>query len=442
MGEFDVAVIGGGIAGFSASVHAAELGAKVCLIEKSKIGGTSSKRFYPLRIGVGYSREERSRFFEDINGNIETIMNEWLQTIAEKKIALKIGNGVLINNTEVLVQSVDGEEVVKAGKIIVATGSAPVSISSMPFDGENIFSQDDVFALREIPENILIVGGDRVGCEIATLFSRWGCKVIVCDERPHVLADQDTGIIALLEEEMKKQKIKLVLNRKPVSMYKDGDQIDITLDGEIKFSTNKIVLAGMRKANTAALGVAKLGLRVGDRGEILVNENMETSATGVYAVGSVTGGNPDPLISEEGGRIAVKNALGKPRPLNPDHIPVIIYTDPEVASVGVSAQNAHYKGYRAVEGVYDYNKLNRPSLRGETAVGRVKVAADKTTKKVIGVHIIGRNASEVISLAALAVKKGLMVSDLATLSCGWPTRYEGLKRAARACLNALSAKQR
>lgn len=435
---YDIAVLGGGIAGLSAAIHASELGGKVCLIEKEHIGGACFRSYYPLRMAMTSAVTGRG-MLENTKGLASAISSRWLETIKSKRVVYKNGNGVLINNTEIMIGSEGREEVIKAGKIIIATGSVPIPSPSMPFDGETVLSPDDVISMREIPENILIVGGDRVGCELATLFNRWGSKVFLCDPRSHVIGEQDPDIITALEEELKKQKIKLLLNRKPVSMFKEGGKVDITLDGEIKLSTDKIILSGARKSNTGNLDAARLGLRLGERNEVLVNEKMESSVPGIYAVGSVTGSCPDPVLSEEGGRVAAKNAMGKDRTLNLDHVPVITHTDPEIVSVGCSVKNAQYKGFRAVEGRCDYNALDHSLVSGET-VGLFKVVADKTTKKVIGVHIFGRGASEMITLAALAIKKGLAVSDLAALSCGWPTRFQGFKRAARMCLDNLSSR--
>lgn len=425
MESYDIAVLGAGVAGISAALHASELGARVCLIEKGQVGGNCFN-FYKTADAKGVLDEAKVR----------AISTRWLETIG-KKAVFKSGNGCLINNTEIMVQSSAGEEVVKAGKIIVTAGSVPIPSPLMPFDGETILSPDDVISMREIPENILIVGGNRIGCELATLFNRRGSKVFLCDPRPHVIEGYDPDVVAAVEDEMKKQKIKLLLGRKPVSMYKEGGKVDVTLDGEIKFSTDKIVLVGLRRANTWALDATRL--RLGERGEILVNEKMESSVAGIYAAGSVTGNSPNPELAEEGGRVAAKNALGKTRVLNLEHVPMIIGADPEIASVGCSVSNAQYKGFRAVEGRFDYNALDHSIISGETA-GLFKVVADKTTKKVIGAHIHGRGASEMISLAVLAVKKGLSVSDLAALPCGWPTRFQGLKWAARMCLDKLSSR--
>ena len=200
-----------------------------------------------------------------------------------------------------------------------------------------------------------------------------------------------------------------------------------------------MISEGVKSANREALEAVRPGLLLGERKEVLVNDRMESSVPGIYAVGSVTGCSPDPLLSEEGGRIAAKNALGKGRTLNMDHVPTIVYTDPEIASVGCTATNGHYKGFRTVEGCFNSNALDHSIITGEI-VGLFKIVADKTTKKVIGMHILGSGASEMISLAALTIKKGLAVSDLAALPCGWPSRFQGVKKAARMCLDRLSGK--
>jgi pyruvate/2-oxoglutarate dehydrogenase complex dihydrolipoamide dehydrogenase (E3) component len=186
------------------------------------------------------------------------------------------------------------------------------------------------------------------------------------------------------------------------------------------------------------MNAEEFGIRMGELQQILVNEKMETTAKGVYAIGSVTGRKSFDGLSEEEGRVAVENALGKDKSLNTDWIPKVIYTDPEIATVGCFAQEAHHKGFRGVEGRCDIESLDYSILEGEGR-GFFKIVADKSSKKIIGGQIVCTRASEFIPLILLAIKKGLTVNSLARLSCGVSTQFQGIQQAAKACLRAMSA---
>lgn len=456
--KYDIAVLGGGAAGFAAALRASELGARVCLIEKDRPGGSCFRGgLYPLRsalvalesrraAGAPTERDalagdkpDAARLFEDANDIAEAVSRNRRETLGRKGIAFKNGNGLLVSKSEILVRFQDREELVRAGKIVLATGSAADPMPSMPFDKQAILPGDGFFALRETPESVLIVGGGKAGCEMAVLLKRLGSKVFLCDENPRLAQGLDADIVSAVEAEMKRQKIKLLLGKKLVSIFKDGSKINVSLESGIKFSVDTIVVTNRRKANTDGMEASPLGLRLGESREVLVDEKMESSVPGVYAAGSVARCGVNVNLSEEEGKVAAENALGKEKKLNPDYAPLIIYTDPEAASVGCSVKDAHYRGFRAVEGRCDYNMLDRSFIDRGAGAGLFKVVADKPTKKVIGVHLFGAGAAEAIPWVALAIKRGLTATDLATLSCGWPTQLQGIKIAARSCLETLAA---
>jgi len=292
--------------------------------------------------------------------------------------------------------------------------------------------------MRQIPESVLILGGGRVGCEWATLFNSLGSKTFLCDDHPRLLREQDPNVTETVENELKRQKVKILLNKRIISIFKDGNKIDIALDGGVKFSVNVIVVTTPRRAGTRDLHAGPLGIRLGEHNQVLVDETTETTAKGVFAVGSVTGRQSYDCFSEEEGRVAAENALGKKARLNADWVPQIIYTRPEIATVGCFARDAHHQGFRAVEGKVDISEIDH-SLIHEEARGFFKVVADKTTKKVIGGQIVAEGASEAIALILLAIKKGLPINSLARLSCGGSTRFQGIREAAKACVKAINS---
>jgi len=457
MVEFDIAIIGAGISGISAAKRAAELNAKVCLIENHTIGGRCfHKGLYPYRHMMsqlernGFNRrlqslegketenktDDFSELFEETRKFAQSVTEKWESTLKAKGVHIEIGEGLLVGANEIRVQGADEEKIIKAQNIILATGSSIEAPATIPFDEERIISADEVFAIGKVPRSVLVLGGDGGGCELAALYNKLGSKTFLCDEAPRLLPEQDPDVIEAIEGEMKRQKIKLLLNKKVISIFKDTDAIDISLDGGVKFSVQTIILNTGRKPRVEGLDIETLGLRLGEKGQVLVNEKQETTLSGVYAVGSATGRRGFHGLSEEEGKVAAENALGKKAHLNKDWIPRIVYTSLEIATVGCYAGTAHHKGFRAVEGRCNDDQLDYSLIRAD-ASGFIKIVADKSSKSVIGGQVVSRHASEIIPLILLAIKKGLPVNSLASLSCGVSTQLSGVREAARACVEAL-----
>lgn len=452
MDEFDVAILGAGVSGISAAMRASELGAKVCLIEKDQFGGRCiNKGLYPIRRMMAQTNngiteqdgavdrlDEIARLFEDAVQFSKSIAQKWESTLKDSGVQIEFGEAVASGPNEITIMKPDEEKLIRAKNIIFAIGSSIKPPPTIPFDGERIISRDDIFKIGKVPASVLILGGGGSGCELASLYNRLGAKTFLCEEGPRLLEDQDPDITDAMEREMKSLKVKVLLNKKVISIFKDTESIDITLEGGVKFSVQTIVLIPGRMAQTEGLNAEQFGIRMGERQQILVDEKMATTSKGIYAVGSVTGRKSFDGLSEEEGRVAAENAMGKDKSLNIDWIPQVIYTDPEVATVGCFARDAHHKGFRGVEGKCDLELLDH-SLLGDEGPGFFKIVADKSSKKVIGGQIVCRQASEFIPLILLAVKKGLTVNSLARLSSGISTQFQGIQQAAKACLRSMSA---
>ena len=429
--EYDIAILGGGLAGISAARVAVEGGARVCLIEKTPLEGACyAEAFLPPWNTLPILNPDEPLSLASLRRYAKDAAENAMASLAEAGVIIETGKGSLINATQVRVEDESGDRFISAGKIIIAVGSRGKSLANFPFDGKNIISSDEIYRLDEIPDSVLVVSGEKTGVETASLLKRFGGKVLICHEQPRLLPEEDPELSIALEEGMKQEKIKLLLGRKVQSILKEPDKINITLDGNVKFSAQMIVFAGQRQGNSAGPGMDAMGIRLGDNEEIWVNEKMETTLDGVYAVGSVTGRSRSYLLSEEEGRVAALCAMGKAASINPRHVPLIIHARPEVASVGCHAASAHEFGFRGIEGRLDlspvYSSVN----------GFIKVTADKRTGKVIGSQIVGCSASESIAFAALAVKKGFSVKTLAQMSCGWSSPGRWIQEAARSCLMA------
>ena len=309
--------------------------------------------------------EEISRLFEDAQQFSQSIGKKWDLALKERGVRIEFGEAVASGPNEVRISGAGEEKFIRAKKIIFALGSRIIPPPTIPFDGERIISRDDIFKIAKVPASVLILGGGGAGCELALLYNRLGSKTFLCEESTRLLEGHDPDVMDALESEMKSHKVKVLLNKKVVSIFKDASAIDISLDGGVKFSVQTIVLTSGRMAETEGMNAEEFGIRMGERQQILVNEKMETTAKGVYAIGSVTGRKSFDGLSEEEGRVAVENALGKDKSLNTDWIPKVIYTDPEIATVGCFAQEAHHKGFRGVEGRCDIESLDYSMLGGE-----------------------------------------------------------------------------
>jgi len=445
---FDVIVLGAGSAGVSAALRASDQGAQVCIIEQEKIGGSCiHKGLYPLKFGLGLLRNNESNFnvnglidseklFHKITDSMQLISELWEQRLTEAGVTIKIGSGLPLSSDLVQVRSNDKTFDIATKKIIIATGSSPVPLPTLPFEGDIIVPTDDIFKNHSIPDRVFIMGAGGYGCELSSFYQMLGSKVFLSSDHSRLFPDQDPEIINNLERSLKSLKVKLLLGKKISSYFKNNELLDITLAEGIKFQTEKIILNLDRQGNSENLECDTLGVRVGDNKEILVNDKLETSVPDIFAVGSITGRRSRSGISEEEGKIAADNAMGKNKSINYDWIPFIFFTKPEIASVGCFAEQAHYKGFRGVEGCTKSENLDF-SFLGEVKEGFFKIVADARSGVVIGGQFVSPNASQLISLIVLAIKKGMKVGALLSLANGKSEEIEGIREAARLCSKAI-----
>ena len=443
MESFDVVVIGGGTAGIAAAQSAVEQGARVCLVESNRLGGHSLfKGQLPLQImrdhmgksGVNISFEG---LVQEVDKQAGKISKEIEGHLKNSGVECMEGEGALTENRQVTVRQGNNTSLLKAGKIIIATGSLPKPISKIPFDNQSIFHIDKLLDWKEAPTSLLVVGGDKSGLEAAYLFSLLGTKIFLVEENHRLIHDRDPDLIAALEAGFKQRKIKTLLGKKIISIFKDDEKIDVTLDGGVKFSTEKILVSGERSGNTAQLGLDSLDIEQGVSQEIWVNEKMETSLKSVFAVGSVTGRPRSLQISKEEGRVAGINAAGGSETVDQDQIPFCLRTQLEIASIGCLSGDAHYKGYRAVQGRHDFPEDEDSNSQ---VSGFCKIIADRESKKFIGAQMLGAQASVAIVELQSKIKEGVSVKELTEISEIIPL-FRPIISAAKKCVRALSAQR-
>jgi dihydrolipoamide dehydrogenase len=444
-------IIGAGPAGYVAAIRAAQAGLHVTVIEAGEVGGAClNSGCIPTKSMIASAEMlARCRHLDAFGLENAAEIKPNLAKIIERKnrivsaqikgirnlfkswgIVLKEGHGTLASPREITVTSSEGhQEKLEADKIIIATGSRPYQVPLFPFDGKSIISSDDALRLTDIPKSLLIIGAGVIGCEFACIFRELGSEVTILEMLPRAVSTEDTEISQLLERELKKKKIRLFTNVKT-------DRVEILHDGVRAFLSDgkeliaeKVLVSVGRALNSNGIGVGDIGVMTGDHGKIIVNDKLETTVPGVYAVGDVIGGLLLAHVASREGVTAVTNILGGNERIDYTSVPSAIFTSPEIASVGLREHQAAEAGIHVRTGHFQFRALGKAHTIGEIE-GFVKVIADAETDRVLGVHIIGPHASDLIHEAALAVRMKLKTKDIADTIHAHPTLSEVLMEAA------------
>ena len=284
-----------------------------------------------------------------------------------------------------------------------------------------------------MPEKVLIVGSGKWGSEAAIGYQALGCKVFMCTDSAEIFPEMDSEFNSKIETQLKSRKIKYLGNKKIISFFKNGKDLEITLETGIKFTTNLIVMVDQRKGIEQNKIAESLGARLGSKGEILVDDLMMSSIPGVYGVGSIAGKWVADSVSQEQGKVAAENSMGKKRKFNPEWVPMLSNLVQNVGYVGCSMKSALGQGFHPIEGIND--DVSFVDLESET----FKIVADKRSKLVVGAQIISKEAGELIPMILLMIKKGITVANFANSSSIQGTRFQALCEAARTCLKAIKS---
>ncbi|MFA5112928.1 MAG: dihydrolipoyl dehydrogenase [Candidatus Margulisiibacteriota bacterium] len=428
--KFDVIVLGGGPGGYVAALRAAQLGAKVALIEKDQVGGTCLNRgCIPTKaliactnlyekikkadsygITVGSPAIDPAKIVERKNLLVGKIVKNLQKLIEQNGIEVIQGEGKVKDPGLVRV----GNRDVQSRALILATGSSPASLPGIKFDGDRYLCSDDALELKSVPDKINLVGGGVIGIHFALIYSALGAAVTIYEALPEILAGIDEEVVAT---------VKRLLNRRKINVL-TGTRFD-----PAKAEGKTLICVG-RTPNVK--GTEGLGTRMEGK-SIWVNEKMETSVPGVYAVGDLVSKKMLAHVAYEQGAIAAENALGGNKIFNYDCVPIGIYTNPEIASVGLTEKEAREKGLTVRIGKFPMAALGIAQAMGEIE-GFVKVVADDQGK-LLGVHILGAEATSIIGAATLALKQGLKIEQLAATFQAHPSYPEALHEASLAVLS-------
>jgi dihydrolipoamide dehydrogenase len=446
-----LAVLGAGPGGYVAAIRAAQLGAAVTVIEEREVGGACLHRgCIPTKALVASSRmlakarrleeygieivgeviPDAAKIFERKDTIVHTLVKGIRNLFNGRGITLREGHGRFISSRQILYTDRDNaRETIEFDCAIIATGSRPLQIASFPFDGKRIISSDDAVNLNTIPKSLIIIGAGYIGCEYASIFKDLGSEVTILEKLPRALAMEDIEISGLLEREFRKKKISLRTGITVEKVESTENSVRIMLQTGEELSAEIVLIAVGREFNSNGIGLEEIGLTKGACGEIIVNEKMETSLPGIYAVGDITGVMMLAHVASKQGLIAAKNATGGNERMDYRVIPSAIFTSPEIASVGLKEHQADEKGIKIKKGRLQFRTLGKAHAIGEIE-GFIKILSDSDSDKVLGVHIIGPHASDLIHEAALAMRSSLSAKDVADMIHAHPTLSEVLMEAA------------
>ena len=434
-------VLGGGLSGVSAALRAAQLGGSVCLIERGCLGKAGFQRrnglFMENNITPLMSWEEYGKVLSSETEIYSQALREKLNVAGVSVIE---GEGRLASSTEISVQKNEGEHLLLKGKsVILAYGSEARFSATLPREEGVVISIDEVSQLPVLPEKVLVVGGGFFASEAALGLHNRGCKVFLCHEEKELFPQMDEDFNVAVESQFKEKKIKILPGKKIISIYKNGDELEITLETGIKFSVHQIIIANDRLGSDMNNVAEELGVRLGDHKKIFVDDSMLTSLPGVYAVGSIAGELTSNTFSQEGGKIAAENAMGKKRQLNREWVPQIARLIPDVAYVGCSMKTAPQQGFHPIEGVFDENLNSLKNVSSSKSRGKYKIVADKRSRLIVGVQIISYQAADWIPILLLLIKKGVTVGNLANCTRSEGAEINALCVAAWNCSQALKS---
>jgi dihydrolipoamide dehydrogenase len=437
---FDAVILGAGPGGYVAAIRLAQLGKKVCVVEKDQVGGVC--------LNVGCIPTKALLEVTSIIEKVETFkgkgiwvdgfrfepkrMREWKKSVVtrlvkgveylfkQNGVELLRGYGELLNERQVKVNG----EVIEADSIILATGSSPKTIPGFDFDGVKVLDSTSALEVSEIPKHLLIVGAGVIGVEMATIFRRLGSEVTVVEILPQILTGFDTETVSVLKRNLERKGIKFHLNSKLIK--EDGKLFVIKGEGKISIEPDKILIAAGRKPNTEAF--VNAGVELDERGFVKVDEDFSTNLKSVYAIGDII---PGPQLahkaSREGIMVAEIITSGKPSH-RAKFIPSVVYGDPEIVKVGYTEEELKEKGINYKVGKFPF-QANGRALTQENVQGFVKILGDERDN-VLGFHIVGPHASEFAGIGALVLENGLKVEDIAKVIFPHPTLSEAIMECA------------
>ncbi|MBU0478090.1 dihydrolipoyl dehydrogenase [bacterium] len=448
MAKYDIGIIGGGPGGYVAAIRAAQLGARVCVVEKDGVlGGTClnrgciptkailhSAKMYRNLISAGkfgintsgisldYGKviNRKNQIVNRLTKGIEFLFkSNGIETVKGKAEIMSPGVIRITNNSQ--------QSEVDASNVIIATGSEPMKLANIPTDGEIIQTSREVLSCDNLPGSILIIGAGAIGCEFADIFNSFGVKVRLVEMMDHILPEEDNEIASQLENIFKKRGIEIFTQAKVARVEKRNSSANVYLSEDKTFEVDRVLVAVGRNSNISGIGLEENQIKL-YKNRILVNEYMQTNIPHIYAVGDITLGPMLAHVASKEGIVAVEHIMGMDSKMDYKAIPSCVYTDPEVAGVGLTEQKAK-ETHEIKIGRFPLMASGKAMCIGETE-GLVKIIADKDTDEILGVRMIAPHATELIAECVLAIKAECTYKELAETIHAHPTISEAIMEAA------------
>ena len=456
--NFDLLVVGGGPGGYVCAIRAAQLGLKTgCIETRGTLGGTclnvgcipsksllnSSEMFFKaknnfgnLGIETGQIKLNLKKMMMNKSKSVQVLTKGVEFLFKKNKVSYIKGKGVLFSKNDVVVYQDNNKKSYKAKNIVIATGSASVPIKGINIDEKNIVSSTGALSLEKVPNNLVIIGGGYIGLEMGSVWARLGSKVTVIEYLDHITPGMDKEISKEFEKILTKQGINFKLNCKVKDVKNSNNKLIVEYTNnktntQENLECDKVLVSVGRKPYTEGLNLTKVGIRKDSKGRIEVNKKFQTSVPNIFAIGDVIKGPMLAHKAEEEGIAVAEILAGQSGHVNYDVIPGVIYTSPEVATVGKTEEQLKEEKISYKVGKFPFLANSRAKVNNE-AEGFVKILADKKTDKVLGVHIIGPHCGDMIAEMGLAMEFGASSEDIARTCHAHPTHTEAIKEAALA----------
>ena len=457
MESFDVVIIGSGPGGYVAAIRAAQLGLRTAIVEKDQeLGGTClnigcipSKALLSSSDHFAFAKKEAAQHgirIENVGLDLPVMLQRKDKVVKQltggvrglmklNKVSTFHGLGIIMAPGKVSVQGTEGAaQEIEAKHIIIATGSVPVELPSMKFDGKVIVSSTEALSFSEVPKKLLVIGGGAIGLEMGSVWSRLGSEVTVLEFLPRIALGFDLELATALQKVLTAQGMKFHLGTKVGDVKVANGHATATAtkgDEELTFEADRVLVSVGRRAFAEGVGADKLGVQLDDRKRIKVDAHFRTNVEGIYAIGDVIAGPMLAHKAEEEGIACIEMIAGKAGHVNYDVIPGIIYTNPEVAGVGITEDFAKEKGMNVRIGKFPF-AANGRALAANDPTGFVKFVADASTDRIIGAHIIAHAASDLMAECVAVMEFGGSAEDLGRTVHAHPTHSEAVKEAALA----------
>ena len=460
MEKFDVTIIGSGPGGYVAAIRCAQLGMKTAIIERYKtLGGTclnvgcipskalldSSEHYY----NATHTFAEHGIEAKDLKVNLNQMIKRKDDVVKQNcdginflmkknKITIFTGHGSFVDRNTIEINPIAGGEKtqIESAKTIIATGSKPMSIAGVEIDKQRIITSTEALKLTEIPKQIIIIGGGVIGLELGSVYARLGSKISVIEFTGSIIGTMDSAMGKELQKSLKKIGFEFYLNHKVTGATTKDNEVTVSADNakgeKVQFKGDYCLVAVGRKPYTENLALDKAGVKTDNRGRIETNEHLQTNVEGIYAIGDVVKGAMLAHKAEDEGVFVAEIITGQKPHINYNLIPGVVYTWPEVASVGFTEDQLKEQGKKYKVGNFPFKASGRARASGDID-GFVKVLADEKTDEILGVHIIGPRAADMIAEAVVAMEFRASAEDIARTSHAHPTYTEAFKEA---CLDA------